>query len=184
MDRLLNGLCGAVRSVRSTTARGLRAWDRIGAKRQFGGDCGIRIDQRGVLGTEYICIEHPEALGTISDPVTTKILPERKIPRSVSETITVNVHSARFAAVHWISVIYAVSMDQTGLVSIGNWPIYPRISHHRPANGIRLLERTQTGQGWSGIWPPGDRPTDPKTVKSQPEDISWSQFQRVLSDSK
>ena len=82
------------------TGRGLSVGDRIGAKRQFSGDCDIRIDQRGVLGTEYIGIEHSDALGTISDPVTTKILPERKIPRSVSETITVNVRSARFAAVH------------------------------------------------------------------------------------
>ena len=46
------------------------------------------IDQRGALGTENICIEHFEALGVISDPVTTKILPERKFPRSVSETVT------------------------------------------------------------------------------------------------
>ena len=80
--------------------RGLSVGDRIEAKRLFGGDCGVRIDQRGVLGSENISIDHSETLVTISDPVTTKILPERKIPRSVSETVTVNVHSARFAAAH------------------------------------------------------------------------------------
>ena len=72
------------------------------------------------MGTENICIEHFEALGVISDPVTTKILPERKFPRSVSETITQEKPEVSKSGVGSVLRGIPVLLDRLALLPMSN----------------------------------------------------------------
>ena len=90
------------------------------------------------MGTENICIEHFEALGVISDPVTTKILPERKFPRSVSETVTQEKPEVSKSGVGCVLRGIPVFLDRLALLLMSKKQLETSSHNLGTENGIQI----------------------------------------------